>query len=285
MNTKRIAKWGVCIIAVGFLTFFGATWQRKQVKDLKNEFPSEVAPVFFVPGSSAGQNRFNLLFSKLNKDGHVHSVLKVKVGRDGHLTYTGKINKDDPSPFIVVAFQNNHDGYSNIKKQAAWFSIAFDQLQKIYHFNHFSAVGHSNGGVILTLFLEKYLPKHVTINRLMTIASPFNLERRSTKKTQMLKDLIAGRKNLPKKMKVYSIAGTENYSGDGTVPFMSVDSGKYIFQDRVAGYTEVVVTGSGTFHSALPQNPQIVHMIEQYILKANIPSNVQRQNKMLGRIH
>lgn len=281
---KRWAKWTGSVAVVICLATFGAVWQKRQVKTLRHEVPSTIAPVFLVPGSSAGQNRFDPLIRRLNRGRQPHSVLKVKVGKDDHLTYTGRIRKGDRHPFIVVAFSNNRDGYANIKQQARWFSIAFRALMKLYHFNHFSAVGHSNGGIVLTLFLERYLPAHVTAERLLTIASPYNLERRTAKQTQMLRDLIRERKQLPTTLKVYSIAGTQNYSGDGTVPFMSVDSGKYVFQNQVASYTEIVVTGVATNHHQLPQNRQIINLINQYVLHENISDTVKRQNKLLPRI-
>lgn len=52
------------------------------------------------------------------------------VKTNGTLTYSGKIAARDTEPYIVVAFENNKDGYNNIKKQAAWFNIAFKQLAK-----------------------------------------------------------------------------------------------------------------------------------------------------------
>ena len=82
----------------------------------------------------------------------------------------------------------------------------------------------------------------------------------------MLNDLITSRNKLPSSLTVYSIAGTENLDGDGTVPIESVEAGKYIFQNQVAHYTQITVSGDEAGHSSLPQNRQIVNLISQYMV-------------------
>jgi uncharacterized alpha/beta hydrolase family protein len=225
-------------------------------------------PIILVPGSSATQERFNSLITTLNQQTTGHSLLKITVNTDGSLTKSGKIAARDNEPYIVIAFANNHDGYNNIKKQARWFDRALTSLTATYHFNRFRAIGHSNGGLVLTLFLEKYYAKaDVTVDRLMTIGTPYNLEEsKSANRTQMLNDMIKARKKLPKALTVYSLAGTETYDGDGTVPLNSVETGKYIYQNQVKHYTQITVTGDNASHSDLPQNREIINYIQQYML-------------------
>lgn len=264
-------KRGVLLI-VGLLALLcvpGFLWQPHQAAVVRANYRSFMAPVFLVPGSSATQNRFNALVTELNRETPTaHSLLRVEVMTDGTLKYTGSIRSGDAHPFIVVGFQNHHDGYQNILKQTKWFALAFEALQKTYQFNHFSAMGHSNGGLILTLFMENELDqKQVKAERLMTIASPFNLEEKNADvDTPMFNDLEAGRQRLPKKLVVYSIAGSKTYTGDGIVPFDSVNRGKYLFQDQVKGFTQITVTGANANHADLPENQQIVALIRQDLL-------------------
>lgn len=65
---------------------------------------------------------------------------------------------------------------------------------------------------------------------------------------------------------MYSLAGTETYDGDGTVPLNSVECGKYIYQNHVAHYTQITVSGDNASHSQLPQNREIINYIQQYML-------------------
>ena len=255
------------VIAVGL--FIPATiWMRGQVRETQVVHDSRMAPVILVPGSSATQNRFNSLITTLNQRTRGHSLLKVTVKTDGSMTSSGSIAARDNEPYIVVAFENNKDGYNNIKKQARWFNVALKKLAATYHFNRFKGIGHSNGGLIWTLFLEKYYDSDsMTISDLMTIGTPYNLEEsNANNRTQMLVDLIKGKKKLPTSLTVYSLAGTATYSGDGTVPLSSVESGKYIFQNQVKHYTQITVSGDDASHSDLPQNRQIESYIQQYIL-------------------
>ena len=109
-----------------------------------------------IPGSSATENRFDGLVTKLNQDrqGTKHSLLKVKVWNDGTITYSGSIDAKDNEPIIVIGFENNKDGYSNIKKQAKMVNQAFEDLQEKYNFNNFKGLAHSNGGLIYTALLK-----------------------------------------------------------------------------------------------------------------------------------
>ncbi|MCP8856758.1 alpha/beta hydrolase [Latilactobacillus fuchuensis] len=288
--SKTIKKWSlICllvgVIGVGALLWPAAKWTHQNVTTLAKRHDSRMSPVIFIPGSSATQNRFDQLVTKLNtKRGNRHSLLKLTVHTDNKISYSGSIRSGDNEPFIVVGFENNKDGYSNIKKQAKWFSIAFNELAKRYQFNNFKAIGHSNGGLIYTAFLENYFDRDdITVKKLMTIGSPYNFSETSlAHKSQMLTDFIKNREKIPTNFAMYSIAGTENYENDGIVPARSVEAGKYIYQGQAKSYTEITVTGDNAQHSDLPQNQQIISLIEQYVLtkttNRNQPPRTGTQN-------
>lgn len=256
------------IIILVLLTFVSYCWSRKSVSVLEKRQQSQMSPVIMIPGSSASVNRFDTLVSKINqRDRQNHSLLKVKVYNNGKITYSGQIRQGDNEPFIVVGFENNHDGYSNIKKQARMFNTAFNQLKAQYNFNNFKGIGHSNGGLIYTYFLEHYFnERQIRIKKLMTIGTPYNFAEPSSRRTQMLTDFIKNRQNLPSNLTMYSIAGSENYVEDGLVPLSSVLAGKYIYQGVVKHYTQITVTGRLAQHSALPQNQEVLSLIRRYIL-------------------
>lgn len=260
---------GLIVIFILILAIPVTGWSQSSVKRLQERHESPLAPIIMIPGSSATVNRFDTLVQKINQlDHQSHSLLKVKVFNDGHITYSGSIRARDNQPFIVVGFENNHDGYSNIKKQAKMFNQAFNQLTSRYNFNHFNGIGHSNGGLIYTAFLETYYTgKTAIINRLMTIGSPYNFAETSNRQTEMLKDFIKNRKNIPDNLIMYSVAGTQNYVADGLVPVSSVEAGKYIYQGTAKSYTQITVTGKLAQHSALPQNSQVIELIQRYILE------------------
>lgn len=282
---KIYKKWlcPIVILIVTIVLAIPATiYANQNATKLQMRRDSRMSPVIMIPGSSASINRFDTLVQKINERDHKnHSLLKVYVKENGQLVFTGRIRRQDNEPFIVVGFQNNHDGYSNIKKQAKWFDLAFNELKQRYNFNNFKAIGHSNGGLIYTAFLENYF--NTTSNRLirmkvlMTIGSPYNFAETSNRPTQMLKDFIKNRKNLPKYLTMYSVAGTKNYVADGIVPVSSVEAGKYIYQGVVKHYTQITVTGRLAQHSELPQNNQVLQLIEEYVL--NDTDRVGRNNR------
>ena len=234
------------------------SWTRKNVKEIETFYNSKLSPIIMIPGSSATENRFDGLVRKLNQDrpGVKHSLLKVKVWNNGRITFEGKIKDKD-----------NKDGYSNIKKQAKMMNQAFEALQNKYNFNNFKGLAHSNGGLIYTAFIENYLSDYdVKINSLMTIGTPYNFTETNIKnKSVMLADFIAGKKNIPSTLHVYSVAGTITYDSDELVPDASVSAGKYIYQNQAKSYTEITVTGEDAQHSDLPTNDEVVDLVKQHI--------------------
>lgn len=270
---------GILMMLMAIPSFF---WTRNNIDELSQWQNSKLSPVIMIPGSSATVNRFDGLVDLLNKtDRQKHSLLKVKVMNNGKIQYSGKIRSGDNEPIIVVGFQNNNDGYSNILKQAKMFNEAFKALQQKYYFNNYKAIGHSNGGLVYTAFLEKYYANYdVHMRSLMTIGSPFNFDETNPEyKTQMLSDFIKARNKIPRSINVYSVAGTENFDSDGLVPINSVEAEKYVYQGRVKHYTEITVTGVDAEHSDLPENRQIVDLIQRYILGPSDGNNVNGMNK------
>lgn len=258
----------ILTLVLTFFTIFTYAWTKNNINILESRQRSTMSPVIMIPGSSASVNRFDRLVAAINRMDHQnHSLLKVKVYNNGQITYIGQIRSHDREPFIVVGFENNHDGYSNIKKQARMFNQAFKQLKNRYSFNNFKGIGHSNGGLIYTYFLEHYYnEQQIRITRLMTIGSPYNFAEPLKRRTQMLTDFIKYRSKLPDNLTVYSVAGSENYVEDGLVPVSSVEAGKYIYQGQVKHYTQITVTGKLAQHSALPQNKEVLDLIQRYIL-------------------
>lgn len=270
----------VSAIILLVLSLFSYHWARQSVNVMQRRQQSAMSPVIMIPGSSASVNRFDTLVAKINRRNRQnHSLLKVKVYNNGKITYTGQIRQGDNEPFIVVGFQNNHDGYSNIKKQARMFNTAFNQLKTQYNFNNFKGIGHSNGGLIYTYFLEHYFnERQIRIKRLMTIGSPYNFAEPENRRTQMLSDFIKNRNKLPSNLTMYSVAGSENYVEDGLVPLSSVLAGKYVYQGAVKHYTQITVTGKLAQHSALPQNDQVLSLIRRYILDDRNPNRPRPNN-------
>lgn len=255
-------------------------WTKKNVTTLAGRYNSPMSPVIMIPGSSATANRFDDLVKTVNRRyGEHHSLLKMTVHTDNKITYSGSIRPNDDRPFIVVGFQNNNDGYANIKKQAAWFNIAFNKLKQRYRFNNFNAFGHSNGGLIWTYFLENYFDdSSYNVNQMLTVGTPYNFEEKNTSnRTQMLNDLIKKRDKIPADLTYYSIAGTQLYTDDGIVPLGSVDAGKYIYEGRTNHYTLITLTGSKAQHSDMIDSDQFINIFHQYIVGNGINSPGRNQ--------
>ena len=271
----------VCLFLIG-LAVPSYSWTRTNVSKIEKFYNSKLSPIIMIPGSSATENRFDGLVTKLNQDrqGTKHSLLKVKVWNDGTITYNGSIDAKDNEPITVIGFENNKDGYSNIKKQAKMVNQAFEALQEKYNFNNFKGLAHSNGGLIYTAFIENYLGDYdVDLKTLMTIGTPYNFTETNIKnKSEMLADFIKARKAIPTTLHMYSVAGTITYDSDELVPDASVSAGKYIYQNQAASYTEITVTGEDAQHSDLPTNDEVVALIKQHIESQDHQNRQEQKN-------
>lgn len=271
----------VCLFLIG-LAAPSYSWTRKNVQKIEKFYNSKLSPIIMIPGSSATENRFDGLVTKLNQDrqGTKHSLLKVKVWNDGIITYSGSIDAKDNEPIIVIGFENNKDGYSNIKKQAKMVNQAFESLQEKYNFNNFKGLAHSNGGLIYTAFIENYLGDYdVDLKTLMTIGTPYNFTETNIKnKSEMLADFIKNREAIPTTLHMYSVAGTITYDSDELVPDASVSAGKYIYQNQAETYTEITVTGEDAQHSDLPTNDEVVALIKQHIESQDNPGSREQKD-------
>ena len=271
----------VCLFLIA-LAIPSYSWTRKNVQKIEKFYNSKLSPIIMIPGSSATENRFDGLVTKLNQDrqGTKHSLLKVKVWNDGIITYSGSIDAKDNEPIIVIGFENNKDGYSNIKKQAKMVNQAFEVLQEKYNFNNFKGLAHSNGGLTYTAFIENYLGDYdVDLKTLMTIGTPYNFTETNIKnKSEMLADFIKARKAIPTTLHMYSVEGTITYDSDELVPDASVSAGKYIYQNQAASYTEITVTGEDAQHSDLPTNDEVVALIKQHIESQDHQNRQEQKN-------
>ena len=231
----------------------------------------DIQPIIMIPGSSATENRFNKMVRKLNHGQHPHhSLIRIKVWNDGRMTYRGHLKRKDRNPIFVIGFQNNRDGYENIKKQAAMFDAALTISREKYPFTSFKGLGHSNGGLVYTVFLQQYMAKHsgLEMEKLLTIGSPYNLNKKNLNhRVPMLDEFVANQEKLPKKLQHLSIVGIFFRDGDGIVHRSSVEAGCLIYKGKIASYREVVITGKAAHHSSLPQNEQVVDLIKGFLFQ------------------
>lgn len=265
-NLHYLIFLGLILIILGVPSYL---WTKSNVTTLAGRYNSPMSPIIMIPGSSASANRFDGLVDTINKRyNERHSLLKMTVHTDGKITSTGTIRSNDARPIIVVGFENNNDGYANIKKQAAWFDLAFNQLKERYRFNNFNAFGHSNGGLIWTYFFEHYFDDStITVNHMMTVGTPYNFEENNTSnRTQMLNDLVKDRSKIPSNLSYYSVAGTQLYTDDGIVPLGSVDAGKYVFEGQIKHYALITLTGDKAQHSDMIDNNQFIEIFHQYLI-------------------
>lgn len=229
------------------------------------EFPKgskkpPIRPIIFVPGSSASIQRFNGTIRMLHRFSRKkQSLLKIKVNKDDSIEMEGRLNTKEPNQMIVIGFENNRDGYSNIKQQIESLKTAFQHLLDHYYFTDFQAVGHSNGGLVLTGFLESGFleKKKLRLTKLAIIGSPYLFNQ------DMYEDFQKWKHRISKEVQVLNFIGDFAGKTDGIVPLKSAQAGQRIFKE--GSYTEVNLTSRKAHHSALPTNPELVKQLSLFL--------------------
>lgn len=256
------------ILVIICLLFFsiGKLFQPTKIGHIRRN----AIPTILIPGSSAGSHRFDALVKDLNhRDHHQHSLLRLTVHQNNTVTHTGSISRRDTRPFVVISFTNNHDGYNNIRHQSYWLRTAFSYLKQHADLHTFNLVGHSNGGLIFTDYLERYYHQQsLDVREFMFIGSSFNFNNTvQNQHTTMLKDFIRHQNKLPRNLMVFGILGAQTYSSDGRVPVQSVDASRQIFQNHVAVFNELLVTGQNAQHSDLVRKIDVETLIHNMVMQ------------------
>lgn len=193
-------------------------------------------PLILIPGTSATGDRFDDFINQMAAKVGDKDVIKLTVQTDGTVEWTATQNHHLVNPFIVISFVDSSE--ETVGKQAKWIQLALKKAHTLTSFDEYNAIGHSNGGLAWTIYLEQ-APSQYTqkMQKLITLGTPFDsqlpLEKKDTMgretivETDMLKKLVADSHKIPKNLDMISIAGElDENSGDGVVPLKSVSASK-----------------------------------------------------------
>ncbi|MCI1902546.1 MAG: alpha/beta hydrolase [Enterococcaceae bacterium] len=230
-------------------------------------------PLIMVPGTNATQNRFDDLLADMKKTYQDLDVMKITVKTDDSLTVNGALTGNSQHPVIVIAFEDNSE--KAVPEQAKWFKTALTYLAANYRFSSYNFLGHSNGGLVITNYLENEADaSDPALDRLMTIGTPYNgtsfndnaktaTFTKPKNTTDQLSRLLADQANILPSFQMMNVYGNtaDSYS-DGTVPVASVQAGVLLY-GNTASYQEKAITDDAT-HRALPANAEVEALIRSF---------------------
>ncbi|BCA85268.1 acyltransferase [Enterococcus saigonensis] len=269
-----VNKWLKGVLWLGLLGFLLNTFHlsakaenNQATMTLKNE------ALVMVPGTGATVDRFDKLIAQLQKKAAVE-VLKITVQTDGQLTIKGELSQKDIRPIIVIGFADSSE--ETVPQQAIWFQKAMEYVQHCYGVEKYSFLGHSNGGLVLTEYLE-YV--HLTVDpqptKILFLGTPFNdvgwkyneMATSLTKvkaRSAILQRYLSKKQRLLKEINVISIAGNVTKgNSDGVVPVTSLLAGRLIYGESQS-YEEFVVAENAK-HSQLVIHPTVVNFVQDFL--------------------
>ena len=263
-NKQRGVITGLIIVSVvAFFLFFVDVGQSKQVNDDSH------TPLILIPGTNSDKDRFDVLIQSMRKKVGPRDVLKIEVQKNGDLKWTSSLRKKSVNPFIVISFADNSE--EAVDEQAKWIQIALDKAHDLYKFDTYNALGHSNGGLAWTIYLEEETSSQTSqMKKLITLGTPYNdLEtednpypkRASLKETDRLEDMVRVRHAISNSLSMVSIAGDYRDGSDGVVPVTSALASEKIYKNDITSYQEKVFYGDDAQHSDLIENENIINYI------------------------
>ncbi|MEI5993208.1 alpha/beta hydrolase [Candidatus Enterococcus mansonii] len=235
--------------------------------------PVEIhTPTIFVPGTNGTVNRFNGLIKELDSKA---DILKVIVATDETVFSKGKIRSETKHPVIVIAFEDSSN--KTLPIQGKWYQLALSYIQKKYSFETYNYFGHSNGGLVITSYLEEFQQAaDPSLSKLITLGTPYNDTSkkyneavtsfaRVKETSELLKGYLKNQENIPNTIEMLNIAGeVAETASDNTVPVQSVFSGRYIYQNNITNYQERLIQGEDTSHSELVENKEVINSIKEF---------------------
>lgn len=231
-------------------------------------------PVVMVPGTNGNVDEFDELIAALKKKETGVDTVKLTVEDDGTVQAEGQFSVQTTHPILVIAFEDGSD--ESLPKQATWLQAALNYAQQFYSFSTYDYLGYSNGGLIITGYLEN--DKHQsdpTLNHLVTLGTPYNGTSwedndnsssftQPKKNSALLADYLEKKNKLPKNITVYNLSGNvDNQNSDGTVPLTSVLAGRLLYGDSKS-YQEITVAENAD-HGSLIENEKTVQLLQKYL--------------------
>lgn len=282
MKRTSIKKWnfiGIILLVVSLVTvlLFQKSLLAFAEKRVASKEPVQIeTPTIMVPGTNGTVNRFDDLIDEVGTTG----VLKVTVQTDGTVTSTGKLTTTTTHPIIVIGFEDSSD--ETLDKQGEWYQLALHYIQQSYTFAAYNYFGHSNGGLVITSYLENYqAASDPELIKLITLGTPYNdtsdqYNETGTKLTEiketssLLQGYLTNIARIPSTIQMLNIAGEiDQTSSDGIVPVTSVLAGRLIYaQSLASSYQEVLLTGDQTGHSDLVENKQMIQQMMNFFWPA-----------------
>lgn len=272
----------IWILGIGFLLLVlaGCGHSKASEKELENlpNLSGETA-LILVHGTGGSTDTFDGFSDTFIDDYKLSNErIKLEVGTDGKISYHGVFTKNAKHPIVQIGFEDSID--ATIEQQTDWLRIAMQDLEKRYHFATFDGVGHSNGGLVLSTYSQKYAKTTPMLKRLVAIGAPYNdLDADDNDgdlaftdvpvTTSLLKAYEDNRDKIDSNLLVLSIAGDidDGSFSDDIVPVLSALGSRLIFKDTAKVYLESYYKGAEYDHRTMFANPDIQEKVAWFLYK------------------
>lgn len=221
----------------------------------------------WIAGSTGSQGDFsNSLLDGLGLDSSQNTT--VYVGNDGKII--SKQNQSSTNKNISVIFENNQFAEGTLENNPNILDNALMSEYIAKRFDSINIFGHSNGGNILTRWIERYSKyRPFSVNQIVTICTPFNgyVVQGSDHPTGFLKEVLSSKDSLngiSKKAfgayynyatyRPYTGNNSATYAGDTVVTLANAETAENVFNvslDVINGVTHMSILKSSELQNYL----------------------------------
>lgn len=275
---SRAKKWLygiliVVVVAIAGIFVYRATGVVRYV--------NSTTPTFFFHGWGSSYKAEQIMTNGAKWQGATNTIVWENVGKNGHVTFHGKIAKGARNPIIEVNFANNK--IMSYRQEGRYTYDAVKAASQKWGFKKMNMVAHSMGNLGVVFYLydhgqQKNLP---TLEKQVAIAGHFNggigfgypkgatvnAAGKPAKEERNFTTLKKLRKTYPTTVRVLNIYGdlkNGTYS-DSQIPVNSAKTLKYLAQPRAKAYQEKEFTGYMAQHSRLHSNPLVIHTLVNFL--------------------
>ncbi|WP_283678033.1 alpha/beta hydrolase [Lentilactobacillus sp. Marseille-Q4993] len=279
MVNELIVTAVIFLIAVFIIYKYDSYARPIKVKHPESQVNRQMIPTIFIPGFLGNRFSFGSMQKRLVKQGIADKTLVIIVKRDGALKVRGSLI--GKNPMVQVLFSQN-----TVRPKGQVRAI-FDICQLLvddYGVTSCNFVGHSMGCISIIWFISHQLKElELTVHKVVTIAGPFNdnevskdtypidktylTKQGPADKSQTYRALKRDISGIPRTVSILNIAGLSDSKtlSDGSVSVNSVRALKYLTQEIVKSYRELIFKGDRAGHRLLHENGDVDKAIQRFL--------------------
>lgn len=288
MKKRAILNLFVAIFTIGLLMIGSSSVHAA------SKYVNSSTPTLFFHGWGSSSHAEEYMANGAKSAGASNDIVRANVSPSGKVTFNHRIAKNAKNPIVEVNIEDNklshllHGGHDYAKVYPASANYVKDVVQAVEkqtQTKKVNFVGHSMGNLEIMYYIQQNANRQdfPQIDHFVSIAGHYDgiigeddkanqikIDDRTGKPSIMhpeYKGLLGVRHNFPRETRVLNIFGNldNGTNSDSEVSNASARSLKYLLNNRVKSYQELMIHGKNAQHSRLHHNPEVNRALIKFL--------------------